>query len=88
MLPNYLVEMRKFVAPEFIYGLKAIDLVCQYASNLGMNKVLLVADPGVIEAGWADRVRTSLSADDIGFVVFDGISPTVEGRLDQVLKAG
>lgn len=39
-------ELRKFVAPEFLFGVGAIDMSGQYAKNLGAQKVLLVTDPG------------------------------------------
>ena len=34
-------ELRKFVAPEFLFGIGAIDMSGQYAKNLGAQKVLL-----------------------------------------------
>ena len=46
--------LRKFVAPEFILGTGARNLVARYAKNLGTRKVLLVTDPGVQAAGWTD----------------------------------
>ena len=39
-----LLELRKFVAPEFIFGLGARKLVGRYAKNCGARKVLLVTD--------------------------------------------
>lgn len=68
-------ELRKFVAPEFIFGIDALHLVGQYARNLGMSRVLLVTDPGVREAGWAELVEGDLEAAGLDTVVFDGVTP-------------
>ena len=46
-------ELRKFVAPEFVYGFGALALTGRYAKNFGAKKVLVVTDPGVVQAGWA-----------------------------------
>ena len=56
MTPRSRSELRKFLAPEFIFGEGALELAGQYAKKLGVNKVLVVSDPGVIAAGWTDRV--------------------------------
>ena len=67
-------DLRKFVAPEFLFGLGAIDLAGQYAKNLGAKKVLLVTDPGVQAAGWVKRVTISLDALEIPFVIFSAVT--------------
>lgn len=78
-------ELKKFVAPEIVFGLGAIDLAGQYASNLGARKVLLVTDKGVIDAGWAERVSASIAAAGLSSAVFSGISPNPR---DQEVAAG
>lgn len=67
-------DLRKFVAPEFIFGLGAIDLAGQYASNFGAEKVLVVTDPGIIAAGWCDRVVKNLEGAGISSMVFSNVS--------------
>lgn len=67
-------ELRKFVAPEFLFGAGAIDLAGQYAKNLGGRKVLLVTDSGVGRSGWATRVTDSLADMEIPYVVFDAVT--------------
>ena len=49
-----LYEMRKFVAPEFIFGVGARHRVGYYARNMMARRVMVVSDPGVIFAGWLD----------------------------------
>ncbi len=66
--------LRKFVAPEFLFGEGAIDLAGQYVKNLGGKKVLLVTDPGVSAAGWTDRVRASLGRVDLPYVIFEDVT--------------
>ena len=68
-------ELRKFVAPETIFGVGAVDLAGQYASKFGISKPLVVTDPGVIAAGWGDRVMESLAAFDIEGVFFSALTP-------------
>jgi alcohol dehydrogenase len=68
-------ELRKFVAPEFVYGRGAVRLVGRYARNFGAHKALVVTDPGVIRAGWAEMALTSLDSEGIPWEVFQGVSP-------------
>jgi alcohol dehydrogenase class IV len=67
--------LRKFVIPEIVYGVGAIDLVGQYARIYGARNVLVVTDPGVIAAGWAARVAASLDAAGIRHETFSSVSP-------------
>ncbi len=56
MISDRVAELRKFYAPEFVFGAGAYDLAGQYSRKLGASKVLVVTDPGVIAAGWPARV--------------------------------
>jgi len=67
-------SIRKFVNPEIVYGIGAINLVGQYARSFGVDKVLVVTDPGVIDAGWANKTTASLEKAGISFVVFSAVS--------------
>ncbi len=71
---DQLWELRKFVAPEFLFGIGAIDMSGQYAKNLGAQKVLLVTDPGVEAAGWTARVSESLARLSIPYVIFKDVT--------------
>lgn len=68
-------ELRKFVAPEFIFGVGARRLAGRYAHNLGATRVLLVTDPGVMAAGWARDVEESLAEAQIQVVTYAAVSP-------------
>lgn len=68
-------ELRKFVAPEFIFGIDARNLIGRYAANLGAEKVLIVTDPGLIAAGWVDDVEKCLKEEGIPWYVFSDVTP-------------
>jgi alcohol dehydrogenase len=76
-------ELRKFVAPEFVFGVGARHLVGRYAKNFGARKVLVVTDPGIIEAGWADQVTASLKAEGLQYTVFSEV--TSNPRAEEVM---
>jgi len=67
-------ELRKFVAPEFVFGNGARFLVGQYARNFGARKVLVVTDGGVIDAGWAAQVAASLEKEGLAYEVFSSVT--------------
>lgn len=67
-------ELRKFVAPEFIFGMDARALAGRYAKNLGASKVLLVTDPGVMAAGWTADVLASLREAEVESAVYAAVT--------------
>ena len=68
-------EMRKFVAPEFIFGIGARHRVGFYAQNMQARRVLIVTDPGVTAAGWLAELIENLDESGIPSVVFDAVTP-------------
>lgn len=70
-----ITNLRKFVAPEIIFGVGARHAVGNYARTFGANKVLIVSDPGVISAGWVTDVEVSLQELDINYVIFSNVTP-------------
>ncbi len=75
MDPATLMNLRKFLVPEIVYGRGALGLAGRHAGNFGATKVLLVTDDGVIAAGWADRVEARLAEAGIAYVRFSGVTP-------------
>lgn len=71
--------LRKFVAPEFVFGIEAHKLTGQYAHNLGAQKIMVVTDPGVINAGWTQSILESLENYKIEYVVYSDVSPNPRG---------
>jgi alcohol dehydrogenase class IV len=70
-----MLDLRKFVAPEFVFGLDARLLAGRYTKNWGAKRVLVVTDPGVLNAGWAAEVLQSLESEGLRHCVFKDISP-------------
>ena len=67
-------ELRKFVAPEFVFGIDARKLIGRYAKNYGARKVLVVTDPGVMAAGWAQEAIATLEAFHLDCTVYSAVS--------------
>ncbi len=79
-IPN----LRKFVTPEIIFGIDARLLAGRCCANLGAKHALLVTDPGVIAAGWAQDVAHSLEEAGIEYSVYSNIS--VNPRAEEVMS--
>lgn len=69
------LELRKFVAPELVFGVGALHLAGRYAANLGARKVLVVTDDGVVQAGWTEQVIDSLQAEGLAHALFAEVRP-------------
>ena len=68
-------ELRKFVAPEVVFGVGSLHLAGQYARNLGGSKALVVSDPGVLAAGWVQQVLASVDAAGLESTLFTQVTP-------------
>ncbi|MBC7905563.1 MAG: iron-containing alcohol dehydrogenase [Rhodospirillaceae bacterium] len=69
-----LFELRKFVAPEFIFGVGARHRVGFYARNLNAKRVMVVSDQGVADAGWLAEALENLAREGIHTTVFSGLT--------------
>ena len=78
-------ELRKFVAPELIFGEGAHRLIGRYAANFRAKKVLIVTDAGVRSHGWTGRVERELCIQKIPYAIFDGLTPNPK---DDEVQAG
>ncbi|HML05325.1 MAG TPA: iron-containing alcohol dehydrogenase, partial [Methanobacterium sp.] len=81
-IPN--MELRKFVAPEFVFGLDARMLVGRYARNFGAQKILIVTDPGIIAAGWLDDILIVLDEEKLPYELYSDV--TSNPREKEVMK--
>ncbi|MGO9110317.1 MAG: alcohol dehydrogenase-like regulatory protein ErcA [Thermoguttaceae bacterium] len=70
-----LPELRKFVAPEVLFGVGALHLAGQYGRSLGGSKALVVSDPGVLAAGWVQQVLVSVEAAGLESTLFTQVTP-------------
>jgi alcohol dehydrogenase class IV len=78
MVEVKLVELsglRKFVAPEVIFGNGARFLAGSTAVKYGVHHVMIVTDPGVIAAGWTKDVLSSLEEVGIDATINTNVSP-------------
>lgn len=78
------MELRKLVAPEYVFGIGARLLAANYAVNLGARKVLVVTDPGVTAAGWTTDITESLEDAGLPYVIFDKV--TSNPRAQEVMS--
>ncbi len=67
-------NIRKFVAPEIIFGDGALGLLGQYAVNLGANRVLVVTDAGI-------KQKTGLLGQALGILRQSGVDAVVYDRV-------
>ncbi len=74
-MSDIVLELRKFVAPELVFGIDARLMAGRYAANLGVRRALLVTDANIIAAGWAADVEQSLFEAGIQVQRFTGVSP-------------
>lgn len=74
-MSDIVMELRKFVAPELVFGIDARLMAGRYAANLGITRALVVTDTNVIAAGWTGDVESSLAESDILVHRFTGVTP-------------
>jgi alcohol dehydrogenase len=75
MTSDVLLVLRKFLAPETVFGVGAGGLAGRYARNLGARKVLLVTDPGVAGQPWFPGIMASLGEAGVEHVLFTEVHP-------------
>ena len=66
-------DLLKFEMPEVIFGPGALTRIGQCAKRLGGERILLVTDPGVIEAGWLDEALRSFREEELEVAVYDNV---------------
>jgi alcohol dehydrogenase class IV len=69
------LELRKFVAPEYIFGVDARFLVSNFCKQLGGKKVFLVTDSGLAATPWLSELQDNLLQNSIEYQVFSSVSP-------------
>jgi alcohol dehydrogenase class IV len=74
-------ELRKFVTPEVVFGVGSLHLAGQYGHNLGGSKALVVSDPGVVTAGWAQLVLASVERAGLASILYTQVTPNP--RIDE-----
>jgi alcohol dehydrogenase class IV len=77
-------ELRKFVAPEFVFGSSARFLLGRYLKNFEAKKVLLVTDPGIVSSGWLDEIIGTLEFEDYEYEIYSNIKSNP--RTEEVME--
>ena len=67
------MELRKFSIPEIIFGRGSLRYVGRCARRIGAEKVFLVSDPGLEQAGWVDRLTETLEEEKLRWVYFNDV---------------
>ncbi len=70
-----LQELRKFVAPEFIFGADSLQIAGNYCKKIALKKVLIISDNGVINAGITAQVQENIEQFGIEYVMYSDVSP-------------
>lgn len=70
-----ILALRKFVVPEFVFGVGARKLVARYAQTLRIRKIFLASDVGVQKSGWSGEIEVILRQAGFDVVPFYQISP-------------
>lgn len=69
------LELRKFVAPEYIFGIDARKMLTSYCKKLGTERAFLATDSGIRKTTWFTELEYLLKEENIEYVTFDEISP-------------
>lgn len=70
-----IIELRKFVAPEFVFGVGARLQCGTYVERMGLRHVLVVSDPGLERAGWTGEVIQSLKEVGVETTIYTNVTP-------------
>lgn len=63
----------KFELPEIIYGLGSLTQIGPCAKRLGGERIFLVTDPGIVDAGWIDESVKYLEKENLKYVIYDNV---------------
>jgi len=64
-----------------LFGIDAVKGVATEVKQLGGSKVLVVTDPGVVEAGLVEPIKGSLDSENIPFSLYDKVEPEPPARV-------
>ncbi|HHW16955.1 MAG TPA: iron-containing alcohol dehydrogenase [Methanothermobacter sp.] len=71
----WMINLRKFVTSELVFGEGARLLAPQYAINLGAEKILLVTDHGIEKAGHVNEMESILTENGLEYTIYNDVTP-------------
>lgn len=74
------MHISKFINPEIIFGQETLSQVGDSLVRLGAQKVFLVTDPGIIEAGWIDKALPFLDQKGLDYEIWSEVTPNPKDR--------
>ncbi len=77
MIENYDIEleMRKFISPEFVFGIDSRFKAANFCKKLGARKIFLATDSRILKTFWFVEILTSLQKIGLEYTIFSAISP-------------
>ena len=82
MNENYQSKTHVFYSPiKITVGLNSACEVAQQVKQFGGSRVLIVTDPGVVDADLIAPIASSLDSGDIAYVVYKGVEPEPPSRV-------
>ena len=66
---------RKFLAPEYIFGIDSRLMAGVYCKKLGGRKILLVTDKGMMNTPWVAEIEDQLKQHALEYIIFSSVSP-------------
>ncbi len=76
------IKTHVFLSPNrILFGIDAVKGVAAEVKQLGGKKVLIVTDPGLIEAGLVEAIKDPLDSEGIAFSLYDQVEPEPPSRI-------
>ncbi len=72
---NIELALRKFVAPEYIFGVDARKLAANYCKKLAAENIMLVTDKGLRATMLVSELELMLQKEGLPYIIYDEISP-------------
>jgi len=69
------MDLRKFKVPEMVCGDKSINLIGKYAQNYNAEKIMIVTDQGIIDAGWIHKIEEILNSHLLTYIIYKNVTP-------------
>ncbi|HPN38807.1 MAG TPA: iron-containing alcohol dehydrogenase [Melioribacteraceae bacterium] len=69
------LSLRKFVAPEYIFGIDARKLAANYCKKLAAENILLVTDKGLQDTPLVNELELLLQKEGLAYTIYDAVSP-------------